>query len=466
MNRNPFLALALALITMLSSAVMPAAEGSADGDSAFYGAAVAMQNALVSDYTATVYSNGTCRITKYKGSSEEITVPSSINGALVTTIGEFAFAECHSLKKVTIPETVISVERGAFNFCDSLLSIEVEKGNGYLASIDGVLYSKDLSELVAFPGGKGGAFTVPKTVNIVCDYAFDHCYKLTSINMYNSVTEISDHAFSFCWGLSSLRLSDRLYFLGDEAFSYCEGLKEYHLPASLDDIGEDAFLGTISSNGDKQYYFINGIYCVPGTYSYDYVKNLGVTVSSEVRTITDIDSGLVVIDPTNSLPYTVDISVTMPDTSENIYGFKKYDSYTLYDVSLVNNGKVYTPKETLTLSFDGAKPDIPDISVKLYSCTQNDARLIYRSPLTEEIEADFPKSARFAVLGSTDYSLKGDCDGDGYVTTFDALSALCGAIAALELTEEQIAACDMDGDGVVSAAEALTVLRMAVGIEE
>lgn len=465
MNSNPVLTLIIALITALSSVLLPTASAPSD-KVAFYGAASATQRALVSDYAATVFSDGTCKITKYKGAGEEITVPFSINGATVTSIGEFAFSECHSLKKVTLPITVKTVERGAFNLCDSLTSIEVSAGNKSLASFDGVLYSSDFTRLVAFPGGKGGSFVIPETVTEVCDYAFDHVYRLTSVNMYNSVTKIGAHAFSFCWNVRSLRLSDRLSVLGEEAFSYCNGITEYHLPASLTSIGADAFLGTISSNGDRQYYFVDGIYCVPGTYSYNYVKNLGVEVSSDVRSITDIDSGLVIYDISNSLPYNADLCVTALDTDESTYGFKKYTTYSLFEVSLKNGDKKYTPKSDVTLSFNLAKPDAPNAAIKLYSCTDDNAHLIFRQPLDMDVSVSFSGSGKYALLSGTDFSLKGDCDGDGTVTTYDALTALYGAIGVARLTDAQKAACDIDSNGVISTSDAISILRFAVGIED
>lgn len=465
MNSNPIITLAMALLTLISSLAVPAPE-IVDDVTAFYGAAIATQNALASDYTAIVLSDGTYKITKYKGSGEEITVPESINGVTVSVIGEFAFSQCHSLKKVTLPKSIKLVEKGAFNFCDSLTSIEVSKESVYLTSKDGVLYTAGLNKLLCIPGGKSGDFTVPAGVTEIADYAADHCYKLTSLNMRNSVTKIGEHAFSFCWNITSLRLSDRLTYLGAQSFSYCNGIKEYHLPATLTEIGEDAILGTISSNGDKQYYFVDGVFCVPNTYSYTYVKNLGVPVNSCVRTITDIDSGLVLTDKTNSLPYGADLSVTKLNTESNTYGFKKYTSFELFDVCVTNGDKVYTPKKALSLSFNGAAPDAPAPSIKLYTCSDSSARLIYRAPNDSDITAEFTKSARFALLSSTDFSLKGDCDGDGAVTTYDALTALYCSLSVIDFTDAQKSSCDINGDGLITTSDVMSVLRCAAGIEE
>lgn len=56
----------------------------------------------------------------------------------------------------------------------------------------------------------------------------------------------------------------------------------------------------------------------------------------------------------------------------------------------------------------------------------------------------------------------GDTDGDGSISTADALLALRFALNIETLTDEQAAAADMDGDGVATTADALLILRRAL----
>ncbi|MBR7100355.1 MAG: leucine-rich repeat domain-containing protein, partial [Clostridia bacterium] len=46
-------------------------------------------------------------------------------GDSVTTIGEFAFAGCESLKSVVIPDSVTTIGRSAFEDCSSLTSVVI-----------------------------------------------------------------------------------------------------------------------------------------------------------------------------------------------------------------------------------------------------------------------------------------------------------------------------------------------------
>src|SRR4029077_59472 len=65
-------------------------------------------------------NNGTITITRYDCSSGAVTIPSTINGLPVTSIGDYAFFGCTSLTNVTIPNSVTNIGYAAFNTCTSL----------------------------------------------------------------------------------------------------------------------------------------------------------------------------------------------------------------------------------------------------------------------------------------------------------------------------------------------------------
>lgn len=60
----------------------------------------------------------------------------------------------------------------------------------------------------------------------------------------------------------------------------------------------------------------------------------------------------------------------------------------------------------------------------------------------------------------------GDIDGDGKVTTEDALVALRGAMGLMTLNDEQIAHADVDGDGRLTTEDALLIVRASMGLLE
>ena len=131
-----------------------------------------------------------------------ITIPNS-----VTTIGDYAFCGCSSLQSIDIPNSVTTIGNDAFSGRSSLQSINITKGNKHYESIDGILFSKDLTCILKLPERKKlKEYTIPNSVTTIEDSAFDGCSSLQSIDIPNSVTTIENGAFSGCSSLQSIHL--------------------------------------------------------------------------------------------------------------------------------------------------------------------------------------------------------------------------------------------------------------------
>lgn len=123
-------------------------------------------------------------------------------GNNVKTIGEEAFDGCLNLKSINIPSSVTSIGNKAFANCTNLASIEADENNANYKSIDGSLYTKDGCKLIQYAIGKTeGEFTVPSSVESICDYAFYNCLTLTSIKIPKSVKAIGENVFYGCEAL-------------------------------------------------------------------------------------------------------------------------------------------------------------------------------------------------------------------------------------------------------------------------
>lgn len=110
-----------------------------------------------------------------------------------THIGIEAFDACSKLKGVVIPASVTKIEAAAFVRCYSLLSIDVNSDNSAYISVDGVLYNKDLTELVAYPAGKTDkTFSIPQGVTAIAKGAFTYNQNLETLNLPKSVNYISN----------------------------------------------------------------------------------------------------------------------------------------------------------------------------------------------------------------------------------------------------------------------------------
>jgi hypothetical protein len=141
-----------------------------------------------------------------KKASGTLTIPATIEGKTVTSIGNNAFWFCTSLTNITIGDSVTSIGKDAFGYCGLLTSI-----------------------------------TIPDSVTSIGAKAFFHCYSLTSIIIPDSVTSIGNEAFRDCTSLTSITIPEGVTSIGNNAFWRCSSLTTITIPDSITTIGSSAF---------------------------------------------------------------------------------------------------------------------------------------------------------------------------------------------------------------------------------
>ena len=166
----------------------------------------------------------------------EVTIPNS-----VTTIGQSAFSGCSRLIEVTIPNSVTTIGNGTFLGCERLTAIIVDEGNTNFSSLGGVLFDKNQTTLIQYPGGKQGGYIIPNSVTIIERIAFGRCSRLTEVIIPNSVTTIGDMAFSGCSRLTEVTIPNSVTTIGDDAFEVCSSMTEVTIPNSVTIIGYGVF---------------------------------------------------------------------------------------------------------------------------------------------------------------------------------------------------------------------------------
>lgn len=148
---------------------------------------------------------------QYSGMTvDSITLPSTLK-----TIGDECFNGLKHVRTITIPASVTSIGIQVFNNMNSLESINVEPGNTKYSSIDGVLFNKAQTKIIAYPNGNTQTtYTVPSTVNTIGYYSFANSLYINTIYLPQNLGTIEQGAFAD----SSLK---KLYFYGYQpTFSY------------------------------------------------------------------------------------------------------------------------------------------------------------------------------------------------------------------------------------------------------
>ncbi|MBR6407942.1 MAG: leucine-rich repeat domain-containing protein [Clostridia bacterium] len=192
-------------------------------------------------------------------SLENFSIPGTVK-----TIDEYAFSGCACFKDVDMPESVtsigasafsgtsiesvsihagaVSIGAHAFRGCPNLAEITVDDDNPNYSSLDGVLYNKDRTVLMQYPGGKASAeFTVPDTVNTLDNYSFASISNPSRVVIPDNVTVIGQYAFYYNAGVKSVSLPTGLTEIRQYQFYNCTNLSDINIPDGVAVIGSYAF---------------------------------------------------------------------------------------------------------------------------------------------------------------------------------------------------------------------------------
>ncbi len=116
------------------------------------------------------------------------------NGLL--SIGNVAFWKCTNLTEITIPASVEHIGEFAFGQCSNLTAINVAPDNQHYRSVDGVLFSKDGRELIWCPKQTRDTYSVAESVEVIKTGAFGESGEI-NISIKNKDTEFEYGAIGY-----------------------------------------------------------------------------------------------------------------------------------------------------------------------------------------------------------------------------------------------------------------------------
>ncbi len=161
-----------------------------------------------------------------------------------TKIEADAFRNCSSLHTIEVPTLVESIETSAG--CTALTEINVQAGNSHYCSKDGVLLSGDGKNILWFPMGKEGEYTLPSTVTTVGDYAFRNC-RIETFHFADGLTSIGKYAF-YNSSVKEVSLPSTVKQIPTGLFQKSADLTTVHLGKNTEMLGDYVFDGCPITN--------------------------------------------------------------------------------------------------------------------------------------------------------------------------------------------------------------------------
>ncbi len=141
----------------------------------------------------------------------------------IKTINRNSFWNCKGIKTIVFPETLEDIGYNPFVGCSNIRFVS---SSPHFKVVDGILYNRDLSKLICCPAWRAiGEMYLPDTVITLERGAFSGCEKMTGIHLHN-VNIINKSCFTNCIALDKVHCSDLITYIGEWAFAYCKGLKE------------------------------------------------------------------------------------------------------------------------------------------------------------------------------------------------------------------------------------------------
>ena len=401
---------------------------------------------------------------------KEVELPDSLS-----SIGEKAFCYSRELEQITIPKNVKSIGAQAFNTYGELTELNVQSGNKYFSSSEGVLFNKDKTTLIQYPSNKTGkSYKIPETV-----------------------TEIGDHTFAYS-KLKEIDIPDSVEVIGERAF-FSAAIEEFNIPASVKEIRSWAFAGC----GEVESFSVakaNKYYCADAN---DVLYNKDMTVLMNFPAEKDLESYIIPNGVVTIADHAFDspglFNISIPDSVEYIEEYAFSNCYNLNQIELPadlkelgwgafdyceNLKEIVLPDALDTIQFDTFRGCVSLKKVVLpknlttiedyafFGCDSLMDGVVYydgeeenwnKIDIWEGNESLLNATIHFTVEEEVSV---GNINGDNDINSADVNLLYRGIMDFEELSEEQQVAADVNSDGKVNSADVNLLYRYVMGYAE
>ncbi len=175
-----------------------------------------------------------------------VVIPPSIGDHEVYGIDGGSLEADPRIRTVSIPKTVRFLQPSVLNRWPSLEYIDIADDHPDFASVDGVMFDKRKTTLLAYPGGRRGEYKFPASTTAIGPGAFAMNQNLTSLAIPAGVTDIGGHkggVFEGCRNLERVEIPDSVTYIGQQSFKNCSRLQEIAIPPKVTEIPFGLFWG-------------------------------------------------------------------------------------------------------------------------------------------------------------------------------------------------------------------------------
>ncbi len=182
-----------------------------------------------------------------------ISIPDSVK-----IIGQYAFYVA-SLEIIIIPNAIVEIKDSAF-YGNKLSEFIVDDDNAYFKSIDGVLFSKDETKLIYYPGAKKDeTYSTPSNAKEILSGAISYCTNLKQLILSEGLKSIGLHAISHCDILHNISLPNSLIEISSSNMQDCASLSTIFIPKNIQCMGDYLFarsksLSSIEVHRENNYF--------------------------------------------------------------------------------------------------------------------------------------------------------------------------------------------------------------------
>lgn len=212
----------------------------------------------------------------------------------IEEIGHFAFWENKLMSSADIPASVTTIGENPFGMCQKITQINVAEDNANYASVDGILFDKDVTKLISYPNGNylNFYYTLPETVKVIGSNSFYGNVSIMGVTMPEGLEEIGGGALRQC-NLMKVEIPSTVTKIGAMAFmsntslasfTVAEGNTEYKSAEGqlLSADGKHLIAGAVSGN---PVIVPEGVEDIDAYAFFKLTKIKGVKLPSSARTI-------------------------------------------------------------------------------------------------------------------------------------------------------------------------------------